>query len=309
MQRIILTSISLLATFSMLGCTQIGTVNPISPTQILLPTLLPKATITETPSPIATLTPTTTLTPTQTTSPTPDSRLKPYDWERWPIVPTISARVKEIYQAGLQMEVQPNTFTVVGDCQAFTGLFLGVYATSTYDLGNAQYLQEIIDLFSESITHESFAVRNGLSAPSALSPLWADPNVCKPTEGPLECELHLYQPMIVFIALGRNWHPAAPISRFEESLRLISDMIISHGAIPVLINKNDNVEGNWSVNITLAKVAYDYQIPMINFWKAAGSLPNNGLHDNNYMTFEAIDLRSFYVLKTLGVIWEEINNP
>jgi hypothetical protein len=306
MPKSILIGITLMLVFNLLGCTPGGSATPLPPSQTVLPSSVPDATETIPPSQTATSIPTITGTPTGTASPTPDTRLKPYEWEKWPVVPAVSARVKEIYQAGQQMGVRPNTFTVVGDCQSHAEQFMGVYASSTYDLGSAQYLQETLDIFSGSITHESLAVKNGLSAPSALSPLWADSTACNPTEGPLECELRLYQPMIVFIALGRNWHPAAPISRFEESMRLIVEMIIAHGAIPILINKNDNVEGNWSVNIAIAQVAYDYDLPMINFWRAAGSLPHNGLLDNNYMTYEAIDLRSFYVLKTLDLLRREL---
>jgi len=302
-----LIGVAFLFMFNLFGCAQTEPATPVSSTQTPLPILMPNVTYTHTPSQTATSIPTITFTPTQTSSPTPDTRLEPYDWENWPVVPTVSARVKEIYQSGLQIGVQPDTFTVVGDCQSQAEQFMSVYASKTYDLGSAQYLQETIDIFAESITHESVAVRDGLSAPSALSPLWANSAVCNPTEGPLECELRLYRPMIVFIAVGRNWHPAAPITRFEDSMHLIVEMIIAHGAIPVLLNKNDNVEGDWRVNIAIARVAYEYDVPMINFWKATRSLPDNGLLDNNYMTYEAIDLRSFYLLKTLHVIWHELH--
>ncbi len=307
MQKVFPIGIALLLMLNLLGCTPGEPVTPIPASQMPLQTPTPQATEPPVPSQTATPIPTATLTPTGTSSPTPDMRLKPYEWENWPVVPAISERVKEIYQSSLQIGVQPDTFTVVGDCQSQAEQFMSVYASKTYDLGSAQYLQETIDIFAESITHESVAVRDGLSAPSALSPLWANSAVCNPTEGPLECELRLYRPMIVFIAVGRNWHPAAPITRFEDSMRLIVEMIIAHGAIPVLLNKNDNVEGDWRVNIAIARVAYDYDVPMINFWKATRSLPGNGLLDNNYMTYEAIDLRSFYLLKTLHVIWHELH--
>jgi len=307
MRKFLLIVISLLLTFNLFGCAQSEPAPTPTDTRMPSSTPLPESTATLSPSQTASPIPTATLPPTQTPSPTPDNRLKPYDWEDWPVVPTVSARVIEIYQSGLELGVQPNTFTVVGDCQSHAEMFMSVYATDSYDLGSAQYLKETIDLFSGSITHESVAVRDGLSAPSALSPLWADSTACKSTEGPLECELRIYDPMIVFIAVGRNWHPAAPISRFEDSLRLIIDMIISHGAVPVLLNKNDNVEGDWRVNIAIASVAYEYDVPLINFWKATRNLPDNGLRDNNYMTFEAIDMRSFYILKTLYVISHELH--
>jgi DNA-directed RNA polymerase delta subunit len=52
-------------------------------------------------------------------------------------------------------------------------------------------------------------------------------------------------------------------------------------------------------------VAYDYDIPLFNFWSAAQFLSNQGLdpsRDNIYMTTEAWDLRNYYALKTLDAI-------
>ena len=48
-------------------------------------------------------TPTETEAPTSTATitPTPDLRLDPEDWQEWPVIPTVSANVRAIYEAGL----------------------------------------------------------------------------------------------------------------------------------------------------------------------------------------------------------------
>ena len=208
------------------------------------------------------------------------------------------------------MGVTANTFSVVGDCQSTPDVFLGIYATNRYYLGKAdQYLQETINVFHDSFQHDSAAVRDGLSAPSALDPLWADPSRCKSNESPLACELRLSRPMIVFVNLGTNWKAGASADAYEGYLRKIVDMIIASGGLPILTNKSDNVEGDHSINLATAKVAYDYDIPLMNFWLAADRLPNHGLdpnRDNIYLTPEGWDVRNYVALQTLDSVWRTL---
>ena len=276
-----------------------------TPTQTVTATPLPP-----TESPTETVTPTPIFTPTITPTPTPDTRPLPRDWSSWPIVPAASARAIEIYRQGLQLGVTPNTFSVVGDCQSEPNVFLGIYATDRYSLGSKfQYLQETINDFHDSFTHDSAAVRDGLSAPSALDPLWTDTSRCQATESPVACELRLYKPMIVFVNLGTNWKAGASADAYEAYLRKIVDLIIASGAVPILTNKSDNVEGDHSINLATAKVAYDYDIPLMNFWLVADSLPNHGLDPNRndiYLTPDGWDVRNFTALRTLDSVWRTL---
>lgn len=208
------------------------------------------------------------------------------------------------------MGVIPNTFSVVGDCQSEPDVFMGIYATDRYYLGAAdQYLQETINAFRDSFQHDSVAVRDGLSAPSVLDPLWTDTSRCDATETPLACELRLYKPMIVFVNLGTNWKAGASADAYEAYLRQIVDMIIANGALPILTNKADNVEGDHSLNLATAKVAYDYDIPLMNFWLAADRLPNHGLdqdRENIYLTADGWDVRNYAALRTLDSVWRTL---
>jgi hypothetical protein len=280
------------------ACTAATPAATATPTMTLMP---PTATLTET----STSTPI--YTPTDTLTPTPDLRPTPRNWSAWPIVPPVSAKVIAIYLAGVKLGVTPRTFTVVGDCQSDSNVFMGIYGTDRNPIGKDHPdLLETIDEFQDSFQHKSVAVRDGLSAPSALDPLWADTSKCGSSESPVACELRLYKPMIVFINLGTNWKAGASASAYEGYLRKIVDLIISAGAVPVLTNKADNVEGDNSINLATAKVAYDYDIPMINFWQAADFLSNHGLDPNRndvYLTPAAWDVRNFEALKTLDELW------
>jgi hypothetical protein len=60
-------------------------------------------------------------------------------------------------------------------------------------------------------------------------------------------------------------------------MRQILDLVIAQKALPILATKADNLEGDFSINATLARLAYEYDIPLWNFWKAVQPLPYGGL--------------------------------
>jgi hypothetical protein len=280
------------------ACGQPATALPTgTPTATPLPSLTPSASSTSTPEQTATV----------TSTPTPDTRPLPRDWSSWPIIPAVSPRAVQIYQQGLQLGVTPNTFSVVGDCQSEPDVFMGIYATDRNPI-NDQYpdLLQTIQLFHDSFQHDSVAVRDGLSAPSVLDPLWSDATRCEASESPLACELRVYRPTIVFVNLGTNWRADASAEVYAGYLRQIVDMIIASGAVPILTNKADNVEGGHRINLVTAQVAYEYDIPLMNFWLASDRLPNHGLdpaRNDVYLTPEGWDVRNFAALRTLDSVW------
>jgi hypothetical protein len=201
-----------------------------------------------------------------------------------------------------------SAFTTLGDCQSEPPVFMGIYDTDRYFLGtDYEYLQETIDFFaqSDSFGRQSYCTQNGLSVASALSPAWADPENCEPNETPLACELRIHQPSLMFVNLGTNWSANATAAH-ETYLRQIVDILLAEGVIPILSTKGDNVEGDWSLNQSIAQVAYDYDLPLWNFWAAIQTLPGHGLDParpgGNYLIIEAWDRRSFTGLQVLDSI-------
>jgi hypothetical protein len=285
---------------------------PVAPASSLTPKSTALPIPTDTPTNISTTTPFHTLTTTPTA--TPDMRPRPYNWSSWPIVPTVSARAVEIYRTGLQYGVTPNTFSVIGDCQSMPDVFMGIYATDRNPIGkNYPDLLETINAFRESFLHDSVAVKDGFGPASVLSPLQTDTSQCFATESPLTCELRLYKPMIVFINLGTNWRADASVDAYEAYLRKIVDQIIASGAVPILTNKADNVEGNHGINLVTAQVAYDYDIPLMNFWLVSDSLTDHGLDINRippnvYLTPAGWDARNFIALRTLDSVWRGLTS-
>ena len=158
----------------------------------------------------------------------------------------------------------PHVFSTVGDCQSAPNVFLGIYESDRSPIGaeaapsadNANLLQTV-RYYAGSFSRQSLAVRDGLSAPSALSPLWSDQASCQPDENPVQCELRVRKPSVMFVNLGTNWKAGASADRYEAYLRQIVDLMIAHGTLPILSTKADNVEGDHSLNLATAKVAHD----------------------------------------------------
>ncbi len=239
---------------------------------------------------------------------TPDTRLKPDQWRDWPYIPTLSPRAIEIYKQGLAMGTDPHAFSVVGDCQSLAGVFLGMYDNPYgYHLDPAYgYLKDTIAYFKGSFGRQGVASRGGFTAATILSPLQADPEVCKPGETPLTCEFRIHNPSILIITLEVG--SPSIVQHYEMYLRQILDESIAHGVLPVLATKADVAElgnGVHVINPIIAKLAYEYDLPLWNFWRSAQPLPNHGIdptRDGFHLNQDGYNLKSFVALQTLDAI-------
>jgi hypothetical protein len=242
-------------------------------------------------------------------SPTPDTRKLPKYWPEWPLIPTVSARAKEIFQLGQQLGNDPHSFTTIGDCQSEPNIFMGVYDTNTYQLpAGSEALADTVQWFKGSFARDSITVKDGMSVASVFAPGWADPQQCQSKETPLECEFRLHKPVIVFINLGTNWKGGDEV-KHEEYMRRIVDYAISKGVIPILGTKGDNLEGGHRINESIARVAYDYDLPFWNFWLSIRDLPGKGIdgtRPGGYLIPEAWGRRSYTGLEALDAVWQEL---
>ena len=257
---------------------------------------------------------TATIIPTRvfTTTATQDTRLPPEKWRQWPVTPSVTDRAVEIYRQGLKMGNNPHAFSKIGDCQSVKSAFMGLFdLPGRYDLGSKQYLQETIDNFAGYFNTDGQAVRGSFSPASVLSPLWANPDVCNKNESPLECELRLTQPSIVFIIFEFWWNGRTP-ETYEKNMRQVIEIVIAHGAAPILATKADNMEGDHSINLVTARLAYEYNLPLWNFWLAVQPLPYHGLdpvrNDGFHLSVEGWNVRSFGGLMTLDSIWRGVRD-
>jgi hypothetical protein len=253
--------------------------------------------------------PTETAAPTQMFTATPDTRIPPEEWQTWPIIPEVTNKSREIYQAGLNKGINAQTFSKIGDCQNIKESFMGIYDLGRYYLGSEQSeWQETIDNFSGYFNRDGKAIEQGLNVAAALSPLQADPEECQGGESPLACELRVANPSFAFVSFERWWPDVTPPDQYEKYLRLVLETIMDNGTVPILVTKADNIEGGHQLNLIIAKLAYEYDLPLYNWWKAAQPLPHRGMdperNDGFHISTDAWTERSAYALGTLDNLWK-----
>ncbi|MBN2149631.1 MAG: hypothetical protein JW726_19745 [Anaerolineales bacterium] len=253
----------------------------------------------------------------------PTATLAPKAWRYTPIIPTtVSQQMHEVYALGQSLGNNPHAFSKVGDCQSMMPDFMGGFDSGRYNLGEYTSLQPVIDTFAGSFGRYSRASKTGMTASAVLATLWNDWRDCGTTETPLECEYRLHQPSYAFISLGTN--DANGFLPFEDTLRRVIELTLEHGIVPILVTKADNAEGDWSINATIVRLAYEYEIPLWNFWLAVQPLPQQGLRSPEHLTMGeyvlttdfsnlenmqyAFNVRNLNALQVLDVVWRDITN-
>lgn len=320
------------------GCGYSGQV-PITATENILPALesatqtqvvIPEATqavataqepagSTQTPAPV--LAPAQTEAPFLSTPLQPTATFAPKSWRELPVVPVqVSEQMRLIYERGIAAGNNPQAFSKVGDCQSGLPMFLGDLDKERYDLGEYTYLQAVIENFNGSFVRSSRAVKDGLTASAVNVALWNDWRDCDTNETPLACEYRLHKPSFAIISLGTN--DANGFVPFEQTLRKVIDFTLEQGIVPILATKADNAEGDYSINVTIARLAYEYQIPVWNFWLAVQDLPLQGLRSPEHLTYGdyvlpvdfsspevmqyAFNVRNLTALQALDVVWRSV---
>ena len=274
---------------------------------------------TEMPATAPALSRTSTSTAPPPAQPTPTFSSK--SWRELPVIPLqISEQMRLVYERGLASGNNPQAFSKVGDCQTGLPMFLGDLDKERYNLGEYTYLQPVIDYFAGSFGRSSRAVKDGLTASAVNVALWNDWRDCDVNETPLACEYRLQKPSFAIISLGTN--DANGFVPFEETLRKVIDATLAQGIVPILATKADNAEGDHSINITIARLAYEYQIPVWNFWLAVQDLPLQGLRSPEHLTYGeyvlpvdfsspdvlqyAFNVRNLTALQVLDVVWRSV---
>ena len=248
-------------------------------------------------------------------TPTPDLRLPPEQWQQWPAIPQFSPRAREIYAKGRELGNDPNAFSKVGDCQMINEAFFGIYATpGAYSFyAGEEYLQDTINTFGVAqFARESAATQGGFNAPAVFNPMLADPEICLPGETPLECEYRINKPSFMLISMEFTFS-GRTAEVYEGYMRKIIEFAIEHGVVPIIATKADNVEGDHSINLATARLAYEYDIPLWNFWLAVQTLPNQGMdmvrNDGFHISVDAWNMRNYTAIKLLDGLVKFVAQP
>jgi hypothetical protein len=101
---------------------------------------------------------------------------------------------------------------------------------------------------------------------------------------------------------------------------VVIETVIEAGAVPILATKADNVEGDHQINAAIARLAYEYDIPLWNFWRAVQPLPNHGLLEDGFHLTGSIyfngpqnlkfgwPMRNLTALQTIDAVWRQLND-
>ncbi|HSG45205.1 MAG TPA: hypothetical protein VLA72_18830 [Anaerolineales bacterium] len=230
------------------------------------------------------------LTAPATTLPSSSMPKPPLEKNAWMDLPVIPANVydsmREVYELRLAMSNDPKRFSVIGDCQNASSYFLSTFdKPGDFRLGEYAVLQPTVEYYQGSFSRTSLAVKGGFNAAAVLSPLRADPKSCNKGESPLDCELRIWKPSVVFVSMETWWYKK-PEQEYDKYMRKVIERLLEAGVVPIIATKADNLEGDHSINATIAQIAYDYEIPLWNFWAAVQPLPDQGLTPNGfYLTF------------------------
>jgi hypothetical protein len=246
--------------------------------------------------------------PEITQTPAEDSRLAPEDWRYWPVIPEVTETAREIYRLGVAMGNNPHAFSKVGDCQNVKQSFLGFFDhPGQYDyMSDMDELADTIEQFKGYFDRDGQSTQYGFNAAAVLAPLMANPDICLPDETPLECEIRITRPTFALVSL-EFWFEGRNSEVYERYMRQIIEYTMEQGVVPILATKADNIEKDHSLNLTTAKLAYEYDIPLWNWWAAAQELGDKGIdpdRDGFHISVEAWNVRSKTFLQTLDHLWE-----
>jgi hypothetical protein len=235
------------------------------------------------------------------------------NWRHAPVTPDqISERVLEIYHEGQLKGRDPHSFSVIGDCQSIPFVFMGPFGRGELEPGKADgHLWRVITTFNTSFKRWSVTSRGGFTAASILNPIQADPQLCKPGETPLSCEIRLNNPAYAFITL-ENWLDPDHVDRYEIYLRQIVAVVIENGIIPILITKADGSEnkfGDHIINPMIVNIAYENELPLVNFYHSAQFLDNKGIdpeREGFHLSQHGYDLKNILALRGLYQVWQAV---
>lgn len=206
--------------------------------------------------------------------------------ESIPVVPAISGNARAIYAGSGN---NPHVFAKIGDCNSEDWSFMSPFDTGQYDLGPYAALQPTIGFFSGSFARGSVAAHVGFNALTVIDATWADPGACEAGESPVWCELRRSRAAVAVIMFGSNDVYNLSADGYEQALRQIVEWSVRHGTVPVLSTFTWPPGAPYQdkallLNVITVNVARAYDVPLINFWRAARELPNMGMIDDIHLS-------------------------
>lgn len=212
--------------------------------------------------------------------------------EELPVLPEWTDTAQLVFEYGQSLGNIAQRFSKVGDCMTASESFMHPFGNSEYELGEYETLQSVIDFFNipardEGFTENSFnnvglATTSGFNTFSLTDFLFADQQWCDPNESPLTCEYRVSRSAFSLIMLGTNDVMFFDEATFDYNMRLIVLETIQKGIVPILYTvpyRPEFPEKIDTFNKIIARIAQDYDVPLVNLWVAIYDLPFYGVDE------------------------------
>jgi hypothetical protein len=237
-----------------------------------------------------------------------------------PIISGVSPTMQLVYRRGQALGNESSVVTKIGDSVTADPIFLAPLSRDDNDLGPYDYLKDTLEFFGADVVQTSIAARISLTTYSVFDPMLADGSQCEANETPLDCEYRVRRPSVSFIMFGANDVRHISVEDFDIQMRQIVEETLTKGIIPVLSTFSyDPNAGYWSqaldFNLAVADIAEDFEVPLVNLWAAARSLPQYGLdgddvhmahsgfrqlkYDTGHESWYGVSLRNLLALRML----------
>jgi hypothetical protein len=187
----------------------------------------------------------------------------------------VAQNVREIFARGQVFGNQPNVFAKVGDSITVSRHFLYAFGLGSYNLGEYNDLQAVVDFYSYAMARDNNSFANSSLAAGEGWAAWGvlDSSMAADSCGgynPLECEYRNLRPSVALIMYGTNDVGYRSESDYYQDLSEIVRITMDRGIVPVLStipNRPDDATENL--------------LPVMDFYGATINLPNYGLTFDN----------------------------
>ena len=282
--------------------------------------------------------------PTATPSPAPAPTITTISVppKEFAVVSGVSQNAHQIFLRGQQLGNRADVFSKVGD-----SITSGTYAPDSpflVPIGNRKYnldqygnLQNVIDYFSKtkardanSFSNTSLAARAGWASWMAMTIPKYPTSPCNKDETPLACEYRIVKPSAAIIMFGTNDVRLSSLATYEKYMRLILEASIQNGIVPI-VSTVPPIKAAWGVsraeqyNTIVIKLAREYDVPLLDYYSAMKTLPNDGLAADGvhpslpptlqtaFFTQKNIQygytIRNLTALQVLDKVWREALTP
>ncbi len=222
--------------------------------------------------------------PAEPTGPPPER----VDYPPVYLTDAVRRNVRAIYARGQQAGNGAFSFMKIGESNTTATVYLCNFGWESYDLGEYDYLQPIIDGFdtTDSFCRGNLTAQNGFATINVLDSTFAPSDICQPNQSPLECEYQRSKPSYAFIYIGMADHGVMTVREYQQNITTIANWLSQHGVIPILQTyptADTFRDGKpQEFNEALRQVARSLNIPLLDFRAALYNYDNRGTGPDGY---------------------------